>query len=79
MGRRDSPPSKIKRDSKTGHSLPPPLDRNKIRDPMGTPKPGLVQEVHQMTIMEENETVRASVDKGIKSLNSRSKLKNTNA
>ena len=36
---------------------------NKVRDPMTTPKLHQLQEVHQTTILEENETMRGSMDR----------------
>ena len=36
----------------------------KSKDPMNTPKLHQLQEVHKTTIMEENETMRGSMDRG---------------
>jgi len=35
----------------------------KANDPMATPKLLQLQEVHKMTILEENETLRGSIDR----------------
>jgi len=47
--------------------LPYSLERsdtlNKIKDAIIAPALNQVQEVHQMTILEENETMRGSLDK----------------
>jgi hypothetical protein len=44
------------------NSLPPPLDRaSKNGEGVGTPKPMI--EVHQTTIIEENETMRGSIER----------------
>ena len=48
----------------------PPLPANlekiqlmKMRDPLTTPKLSQLQEVHTTTILEENETMRGSIDR----------------